>query len=456
MRLQNHYVEQKQDEYDRVDIDPQNLPHLQDVDNIVNKRMFSLGHYLKDPAARRRIPGAAVLVRKDNRVVHLGCYGYANLETGEQITPYTLFDLGSVSKQFTAYAVMGLLIINAITEKTVLSEIFEGLPLYADRITIGDLIHHTAGLPQYWDILIGARDLKEQWYEEALRTSDHWYPFMSRRARRENSNSDVMNWLASQKLLAQDPDVEFDYSNTGYVILAEVVKAVAGVRFADYVQEGIFDPIEMKDSYVFDEQSKFRKTATQVRNHAKCYNRVKGYGYVPVGYTPLNFICGDGNVHSNILDLAKWDAHLHRLDYRSMCSTNKARRLEAEHVRDLLWDPIRLKNRKRADYGAGWFLARQKYEANVTEGGQLVKKKFETHGEYHNGEWLGFRSFILRAARWEIPKGDREIDPETWDSLGIIVLTNNHQFKPGPIAQEISQLFWGKNKRDNIINTFDY
>lgn len=450
----NHYVEHKQDEYDCVDIDPQNLPNRPDIDAVVDTRMESLGHFVKKAKDRNRIPGAAVMVRKDNRIIHLNCYGLANLETGDKITPRTLFDLGSVSKQFTAYAILGLLLVKAIDGETHLSEIFDGLPLYADKMTINDLIHHTAALPQYWDILVGARELNDKWYDEALKTSDDWYPRMSRRLARENSNTDVMNWLASQKLLARDPDVEFDYSNTGYVVLAEVVKAVTGMRFADYVRQGIFEPIEMNHSYVFDELTKFKKNAPEVEHHAKCYNPVKGVGYVPVGYTPLNFIHGDGNVHSNIMDLARWDAHLHRLDYTSMCSPNRTSRSEAEHVRDLLWDPIRLRNRKRADYGAGWYLARQKYRTEVREKGRTVSTRHEAHAEYHHGEWLGFRSFIVRAARWVVPDDEREIDPETWDSLGIIVLSNNYEFRPALVAQQISQLIWGKKRKDNVINTF--
>jgi CubicO group peptidase (beta-lactamase class C family) len=446
------YKEKRQDDYDCLRIDPENPPRVNDIDKICNKRMYSLGAYLKKKKAGRRVPGAAVMVRKNNDIIHLNCYGYADLENNKLITPNTLFDLGSVSKQFTAYAVMGLFLVNAIKPETTLSEIFEGFPLYADKMTVEDLIHHTAALPQYWDILIGARDLKGEWYDEALKTADDWYPRMNKRQRRENSNTDVLKWLASQKLLARDPDVEFDYSNTGYVVLAEIVKAVTETRFADFVKEGIFDPIEMMDSYVFDEESRFRKNDPRVANHAKCYNRVKDKGFVPVGYTPLNFIHGDGNVHSNILDLARWDAHLHRLDYRSMCSRNSAERREAEHVRDLLWDPVMTKNRKQVAYGAGWNLAKQKYEAKDEQG---VKRKYETHAEYHNGEWLGFRSFIVRAARWVVPDDEREIDPETWDSLGIIVLSNNYQFRPGLIAQQISQLLWGTKYKDNIINTFD-
>ena len=70
----------------------------------------------------------------------------------------------------------------------------------------------------------------------------------------------------------------------------------------------------MKDTYVFDEVSRFSPKAPEVANHAKCYNHVGEKGFVPVGYTPMNFITGDGNVHSTIVDLAMWENFLNEFD----------------------------------------------------------------------------------------------------------------------------------------------
>jgi hypothetical protein len=171
-----------------------------------------------------------------------------------------------------------------------------------------------------------------------------------------------------------------------------------------------------------------------------------GGRFVPVGYTPLNFITGDGNVHSTIKDLAKWEKFLHSLDYNLP-------------ARDLLWSPVLIKNRKRVNYGAGWNLLREKYEDQVKVNGKQVTRKYEMRAEYHRGEWLGWRSYIARASRWAVPEAGKRVDPKTRESLGIIVLSNadfgDKQFTTCRIAQEISKVFLGAWKKDNIMNNFN-
>ncbi len=114
----------------------------------INPRIDKIVNDLINPHDRDRIPGVAVVVRKENKIVHLNCYGYANLETGAKITLDTIFDLGSLSKQFTAVAVLNLVINNKLSLNDHLSKFFKGFPRYADSITVEDLIHHTSGLPE--------------------------------------------------------------------------------------------------------------------------------------------------------------------------------------------------------------------------------------------------------------------------------------------------------------------
>src|SRR6185436_9189601 len=116
----------------------------------------------KHRRANGRVPGAAIMVRKGNDVIHLKGYGSANLETGEQITPETVFDLGSVSKQFTAYAVLE--IFSGAELDTPISKFFRSFPRYADKMTIKHLIHHTAALPDYIDLHVAARRSATDWY----------------------------------------------------------------------------------------------------------------------------------------------------------------------------------------------------------------------------------------------------------------------------------------------------
>jgi CubicO group peptidase (beta-lactamase class C family) len=419
-------------------------PKQQRIDKIVNdylKNLFAANHIKTE-----RVPGLAVAVRWNKRLVHLNCYGYANLETGQKITPDTIFELGSLSKQFTAAAAYTLIVHDQLNLNDPLSKFFKEFPRWADAITVEDLLHHTSELPDYSAIYEKLKPKEKGFYGKALRKTDHWYPVMPNRRRREITNKDVLQWLAAQKRI-RPPDTEFEYSNTGYVVLAELVERVSEVAFSDYVGATIMFGIDdvMKSTYVFDEIFRFFPDDPQTARHAKCYNRVQNR-FVPVGYTPLNFIKGDGNVHSTIRDLAKWERFLHTLDYYLP-------------ARELLWSPVLIKNRKQVNYGAGWRLSRDKYQEQVEVNGRLVTRKYEVRAEHHRGVWLGWRSFIARASKWIVPTGGRRIDAKRAESLGIIVLSNadfgDEQFTTCRIAQEISKLYLGKWKKDNIMARFN-
>lgn len=420
------------------------LPKQAWIDKIVNNYLDKL--YDGPLKKHERVPGVAVAVRWDKKIVHLNCYGYANLETGEKITPDTVFDLGSLSKQFTAAAAYSLVISKQLDINDPLSKFFKDLPRWANAITVEDLLHHTSSLPEYFVIYEKLRPRAKGFYNKALKKPDHWYPTMPNRKKKELSNKNVLEWLATRKRL-KAPDTEFGYSNSGYVVLAELVERVAQEPFAKFVMEKVIFGIDegMKDTYVFNEEFGFAPDDPKTAKHAKCYNLVKGR-FVPVGYTALNFITGDGNVHSTIKDLAKWETFLHSLDYNLP-------------ARALLWSPVLIKNRKQVNYGAGWRLLREKYEGPVKVRGKLVTRKHEYRAEYHRGEWLGWRSFIGRASKWVVPEGGKRIDARRADSLGIIVLSNadfgDKQFTTCRIAQEISELYLGEWKKDNIMNRFN-
>ena len=331
-----------------------------------------------NPHERDHFPGVAVAVRVNQQLVHLNTYGYADLEQGTKITPDTVFDLGSLSKQFTALAVFNLVLNKQIDLNDHLSKYFKRLPRYADSITIEDLLHHTSALPAYTDIYVASRRAHENWYDRALEKPDHWYPQMDLRKKRELTNKDVIQWIATQKLLPRAPDTEYEYSNSGYVVLAELVEKVTGQRLSKHLNEMLFKDMGMKDTYVFDETSRFPAGARQIANHAKCYNRVNGR-FVPVGYTPLNFITGDGNVHSTIKDMLRWELSLSLLDFLGLCFPEMAKEFgEGFNFREILWSPVRIKKGKHVNYGAGWNLRKDKYKKTVAGKGGPITTVYET------------------------------------------------------------------------------
>lgn len=425
------------------DLDRTALPNDPRIDAIVNNHLDELRAQLTNSEDRDRLPGVAVAVRKDKKIVHLNCYGYANLETGTKVTLDTIFDLGSLSKQFTAMAVLDLVNRGRLDISDPLSKFFKGFPRYADQITIEDLIHHTSSLPDYWDIYVESRRAEKDWYDLALAKPDEWYPKMPT-GKKEITNKDLLKWIATQTLLPKPPDTEFKYSNSGYVVLARLVERVTRKRFASVLKEKLFDPFGMKHTYVFDEGSALLEDAPEVVNHARNYNRVSAPGFVPVGYTPLNFITGDGNVHSTIVDMAIWENLLNVLDKKSITS-------DSGGIREALWSPTELKSRKRIGYGWGWYLLSDKYEVKV----KGVVRKYESRAEYHRGNWLAWRAYIARGSRWLVPEPGENIDPNTVESLGIVVLSNTNQYGTCRISQEISRVFWGPLKKDNIMNNFN-
>jgi CubicO group peptidase (beta-lactamase class C family) len=434
------------------------LPNDRRIDDLMNAYLKKLRASLpKDKRKAGRVPGAAVMVRKGHDLIHLNGYGYANLETGEKITPETVFDLGSLSKQFTAFAVLSVFKKSELD--TPISKFFRGFPRYADRITIKHLLHHTSALPDYIDLHVAARRAAENWYDKVMIRPDDWYPQMPRRKKaKELTNRDVLDLVAFQRLLPREPDVDFEYSNTGYVLLAELVRRATKQRLSEVLKERVFSLVGMDSTYVFDETTRFGKKAPEVLHHAKCYNPVKGRGYVPVGYSPLNFIYGDGNIHSTIVDMAKWDAHLTLLDSMTVCESEVKSERHAVDARSILWEPAKLRQRKQLEYGAGWNLIRNKYKDEVKTNGRSVTKTFESRAEYHRGVWLGWQSYIARAQKWVVPDEGQPVDPGTWKSMGIIVLTNNTvpathaEFYACNLAQQIARLWWGAFKKDNIMN----
>lgn len=435
------------------------LPSDERIDALMEKYLMRLRSGLpKNKRATGRVPGAAIAVRKGSKVVHVKGYGCANLETGENITAETVFDLGSVSKQFTAFAALSIFTVAELEYP--IAKFFRGFPRYADKIKIKNLIQHTSALPDYMDLHVAARLSAEDWYQRLMTRPDDWYPLMARRKKaKELTNQDVLKLVALQRLLPRAPEVNFEYSNTGYVLLAEIVHRATKQRLSKFLKENVFSPLGMNSTFVFDETCKFPKRSPELLHHARCYNALKGKGFIPVGYSPLNFTYGDGNIHSTIVDMAKWDHYLTRLDRETILASDAPGRKREVNARSILWEPAKKLHEQQDEYGAGWYLLRNKYEDNVkAKNGRKVMKTFRSRAEYHRGEWLAWENYIARAQKWMLPAKGNPVDPETWESMGIVVLSNNtanapnKEFYPCALGTQIAKLYWGNFFEDNIIN----
>lgn len=279
-------------------------------------------------------PGAAVMVIRDGEIVHRAGYGYADLERQVPIGHDTAFRLASVSKQFTAMAIMLLVEEGKLDYADPVSRYLPALAAY-EGVTVRHLLTHTGGLPEYYDVIDTSGGMP--------------------------SNDDALALLATMGSTVLTPGERFEYSNPGYDMLASPVEAVSGRSFADFMRERIFGPLGMHGSVVHDH------TRPQVPNRAIGY-APGGDGYVLDDQDPLNGIVGSGGVYTTLDDLYRWDQAL----YRDV--------LVGRDTLEEAFTPMRLNDGETTDYGFGWRL-------DEHDGHRRVR---------HGGSWVGFRTHIAR------------------------------------------------------------
>jgi len=235
-----------------------------------------------------------VLVVQDRRIVHKKGYGLADIAANAPITPNTAFDLGSISKPFTAMAIMMLAERGELRYGDPLSRFFPEFPSYARKITIWHLLHHSHGFPDYEGLFV----------KSGMIDKDYPRPSKGKEEGFEPTIRDTLRLLAQQKELRFAPGDKYEYGGSGYVLLALIIEKVSGKPYSRFLKENIFRPLGMNSTLVYDE------TRPKVKNKAVSYSRV-GERYKDIDYTPLNLIYGDGNVNSTVEDLYKWDQALY-------------------------------------------------------------------------------------------------------------------------------------------------
>ena len=225
--------------------------------------------------------GCALGVIKDGKLVYERGYGMADLEHNAPNTPQTLFDIGSVAKHFTAMAVLLLAQQGKVSLDDDIHKYVPEVPDYGARITLSHLLYHTSGLRNHFLLyqLSG-------W---------HWGDLESRK--------DALETVARQKELNFAPGSQHSYTNTGYILLGEVVRRVSGLTLRDFVARNIFQPLSMSDSQIHDDVSLVMK------------NRAWGYSQWKNGSWVNNITrseeVGDSNVYTTIEDFARWDQNFY-------------------------------------------------------------------------------------------------------------------------------------------------
>jgi len=283
----------------------------------------------------QHIPGLALLVTRNGVPVRSEGFGLANVELNVPVKPETIFQSGSIGKQFTAAAVLMLADAGKIGLDDPLSKYFAAGPGWWNQVTIRELLSDTAGFADYPKDF----DLRKDYGEEELLKMVEAIP------------------------PAYPPGTSWAYSNLGYVTLGILIHRVSGRYFGDFLQERVFIPLGMSTTRIISE-------ADIIPNRAAGYVLDKGQLKNQEWVAPSANSTADGSLYFTILDLARWDAALY---------TEKV--LKESSKREM-WTVATLRDGKpnRAGYGFGWFIELQ-------NGHRVVE---------HDGRWQGFDTQISR------------------------------------------------------------
>jgi CubicO group peptidase (beta-lactamase class C family) len=294
-----------------------------------------LDDYVRAEMARAKIPGVAVAISRGGTVVRAQGYGFANVEHKVATKPETVFQSGSVGKQFTSMAVLMLAEGGKLSLDDPISKYFAGSPAKWRPITVRHLLTHTSGI--------------EDW--EGQKYLD---------LRRDYTEDELVK-IAMGLPLDFPPGTQWSYSNTGYVLLGILVHKVSGQFYGDLLQERVFRPLGMTSTRIISE-------ADIVPNRAAGYELDKGALKNQEWVSPSLNTTADGSLYLTVLDMAKWDAALYGSSLVKPETLKQA------------FTPVRLANGSAHDYGFGWDLDEQR-------GHRLIE---------HGGSWQGFRSAIAR------------------------------------------------------------
>jgi len=285
-------------------------------------------------------PGCALGVYKDGQIIYKHGYGMANLNDDVPITPATVFHVASMSKQFTAASILLLAQQGKLSLDDDIHKYVPELPDFGERITLRHLMHHTSGLRDQWSLL----GLAGWRYSQDLITDD-----------------DVMSVLVRQKALNFKPGEKYMYSNTGFTLLAIVVKRVSGMSFREFTTKNIFEPLGMTHTH-------FRDDHEEVIKHDALGYEQDGKDK-PFRMNLTNFdTAGATSLHTTVEDLQLWDENFYHP------------KVGGQALIEQMLEKGKLNSGKDQDYAAG--LAIGTYKGLRTVG--------------HGGADAGYRSDITR------------------------------------------------------------
>ena len=303
----------------------------------VNHKLDSL---LKRLNKRHDFHGT-ILVAKKGKLVFKNHIGYADFRKKSKLSDSSIYQLASVSKQFTAASIMILKERNQLKLTDTITKFFPKFPF--KNITIQHLLNHTSGLPNYFWVA------ENEWDKEKAPTNNEMMKFL------ETSKVSKFSW----------PGRKFDYSNTGYFVLASVIENISGLSYAEFLNKNIFEPLNMNNSFAFSFQNDTLRS-----NQLIGYRLYRGWRHRTIPNTINDAIVGDKNIYASGEDLLKWINGL-----------NEGKIISKESL-NLMYTKGKTKYGRKFPYGFGFRI-----------NDQIV---------YHFGKWNGFSTGITQYQEEEL------------------------------------------------------
>ncbi len=277
---------------------------------------------------QNNIPGGLVAVASRGRIIHLKTYGMANVELSVPVTDSTVFEIGSISKQFVSATVMLLVQETKLGLDDPIHQYLSDLPGEWLGVTVRQLLTHTSGIPDY----------------EEIRTYDVY---------RFRLTPEEVIQIAHSRPMDFAPGTGWYYSNTGYFLLSMIVERIEGRPLGQVLESRIFGPLEMTQTRMADPEAIIR-------------HRASGYWVNKVGElinrnpTETSSTLGAGGILSSAYDLAKWDEALY------------GDQLLSAESKTTMWTPAILPNGESTGYAFGWRVAPYKGQTSQSHGGQVA------------------------------------------------------------------------------------
>jgi D-alanyl-D-alanine carboxypeptidase len=281
--------------------------------------------YVRAVMQERHIPGAAIAVVKNGRVVKTAGYGLASVEFNVPATPETVFEIGSVSKQMTAAAIMLLVEEGKVNLDEKISKYLPGTPETWQNVTVRHLLTHTSGIKSYTGL---------SGFELTKRLS----------------RDEFIKALAAHPLDFETGS-RYSYSNSGYNLLGHIIETVSGKNYWDFMRERVFRPLGM-------DKTGDRDPKYVIKNRATGYEWQNGQ-LVGRDYD-LTDVFAAGAIVSTVTDLAKWEAALRGDTFLKPSSKTQ------------MWTPVTLNDGKPYPYGLGWRISDVRGHKLIAHSGQTA------------------------------------------------------------------------------------